>query len=600
MNKQIILFILSFILLGLTACRKDSDIIVDTPQNPIPNIEFQAAIQGVVTDRQGNAMEEVLVSLGGVTTETDENGVFLIRDQIQGQRALLNFSKAGYFDLQKAVFASKIGLARLFVQLSERSNPASIQATNGGQVNIPGGGTATFAPNSFVDEQGNPYSGTVSVFSRFIDPTDENIDRFMPGDLTATDADNEVVGLQSFGMVEVQLEGASGQKLQINQAATLEFPVPVDLINQAPSQIPLWYYDEATGLWKEEGEATLQGDTYTGQVDHFSFWNCDLPAEVIFLEGTLVDGSNNPVIASIRITRPSTGDARFGYSSQAGYFGGLVPANEILLMEVVDDCGVAVYTANIGPFTDNTVLAPIVVTIPTGWTSFTAKLVDCNQNVNIGLYLIVEIPGGNTHYFFPDSLGMVSAYIATCQATELIFTAYDLIARERSTAITLPGTPIIDAGTLVACGVPLTEVILFEFGGGGRYSIPLQAKFNATTFQSVPSIGEVVVQNIIAVDQFGPNEKIIYNGEFEYAFITAMSWTEVKPTFDIEAIDGTAFDLLNYNPDKMIDGTLSLTGTNPGDTIRMTWENVWIEELSGSTLTQEHPNSKVTVTSILE
>jgi len=601
MNKQLILYILSFTLLLLTACRKDSDIIIDTPNNPIPGVEIQAAIQGVVTDRQGNAMEDVLVSMGGVNTQTDENGVFLISDRIQGQRALLNFSKAGYFDLQKAVFASKTGLARLFVELTERNNAASIQSSSGGQVTIQGGGKATFAPNSFVDEQGNAYSGTVSVFSRFIDPTDENIDRFMPGDLTATDADNEVVSLQSFGMVEVQLEGTSGQKLQINQAATLEFPVPAALLSQAPSKIPLWYYDEATGLWKEEGEATLQGDTYIGQVNHFSLWNCDLPAEVIFLEGTLVDEGNNPVIASIRIRRPSTGEARFGYTSQAGYYGGLVPANEVLLMEVLDDCGVAVYTANIGPFADNTDMGTTVVTIPTGWTSFTARLVDCNQEASVGLYLIVNVLGGNSHSFFPDSMGIVSGYIATCQATDIIFTAYDLITREGGTAVTLAGASVIDAGTLVACGVPLTEIILLEFDGGGSYTIPLQSKFTAASFNTVPSLGTIILQSAFAVDQIGPNAKITYAGEFEYAFITATSWPEVRPSFKLSAIDATADNLINYRVENATDGILSFNGTNPGDTLRITWENVLIEEyLDNITLIQEHANSKVTVTSILE
>jgi hypothetical protein len=35
----------------------------------------------------------------------------------------------------------------------------------------------------------------------------------------------------------------------------------------------LWSFDEAKGLWKEEGQAIKTGSNYVGDVSHFSFWN---------------------------------------------------------------------------------------------------------------------------------------------------------------------------------------------------------------------------------------------------------------------------------------------------------------------------------------
>lgn len=77
----------------------------------------------------------------------------------------------------------------------------------------------------------------------------------MPGSLRGTRTDSPEVVLQSFGMVAVEITGANGEALQLanGKTASISFSIAPSLLSFAPARIPLWYFDENTGLWKEEG-----------------------------------------------------------------------------------------------------------------------------------------------------------------------------------------------------------------------------------------------------------------------------------------------------------------------------------------------------------
>ncbi len=93
----------------------------------------------------------------------------------------------------------------------------------------------------------------------------------------------------SFGMMAVVLESTSGEKLQIakDKSAKLTIPIPSSIQSSAPASISLWYVDEQTGLWKEEGTATKNGTSYVGDVKHFSFWNADFSNPAVNVSVTI-------------------------------------------------------------------------------------------------------------------------------------------------------------------------------------------------------------------------------------------------------------------------------------------------------------------------
>src|SRR6185312_12452020 len=108
---------------------------------------------------------------------------------------------------------------------------------------------------------------------------------------------NKRVVITSYGMLAVELESLTGEKLQIapGNTATLMIPVPPSVASSAPSTISLWYVNEQTGAWQEEGTAQKNGNFYVGEVKHFSFWNCDIGASGVTLSMTFHSFTGSPL-----------------------------------------------------------------------------------------------------------------------------------------------------------------------------------------------------------------------------------------------------------------------------------------------------------------
>jgi hypothetical protein len=87
-----------------------------------------------------------------------------------------------------------------------------------------------------------------------------DIPETVPGSFQAVDANNFRVLLKSYGMMAVQLEGQSGELLQIatGKTARLRFTIPNSLSGAAPSTIPLWSLDETKWFYGRKKDRLLK------------------------------------------------------------------------------------------------------------------------------------------------------------------------------------------------------------------------------------------------------------------------------------------------------------------------------------------------------
>jgi hypothetical protein len=299
-NIYRISFTLLFIIcVTVVSCKKDDD--GPTP-DPIPpsGSTLKTNVAGKVTNTDGDVMQGVTVTLAGKTTVTDHRGLYLFKNiDVPKDRMVLKAVQTGYFDCIKGKKTQTGGVNYVDMVIQELPAAVNINATSGGTVNIPGGARIVFQPGSFVDQNGNPYTGTVKVYARHFNPAAPGFAAIVPGgDLIGKNILGENVALYPMGMIEALLRDQSGvNEIKIASGSTAQLRVPIDPSQNAMAQstVPLWHLNETTGIWKEEGEAVKNGNFFEGNVSHFSVWNCDYQGERTTIIGKVLDCQNLPV-----------------------------------------------------------------------------------------------------------------------------------------------------------------------------------------------------------------------------------------------------------------------------------------------------------------
>jgi hypothetical protein len=446
----------------------------DTAGQVVLASPLTANVQGNVFDENGQPAANVVIKVGSEIAATDTKGYFRInKAPLDKNAALVVADKNGYFTAYRS-FGATSGTNQVVIKLTKKTMGGTVSGSNGGDITLINGTRISFPASTIVKASDNSsYIGTVNVYAAYIDPTSGDILDRVPGSFMANDKEGKRVILSSYGMMAVELESTTGEKLQIKSGstATLTSPIPATAQSSAPATIPLWYVDEATGLWKEEGTATKKGNTYVGTVKHFTYWNCDIPVQTVNLSGTFKTANGQPLVNASIVIRPTAGNyygSAHGYTDSLGQFNGPVPANMKLELQVQDGCGGAAYSQNIGPYNESASLGTITVPATTpGVVTVKGKLTNCsNANVTNG-YAIVAINNW-VHYAKVDANGNFSTNYVFCSTNGLVaqVLGVDVAAQQQGNVQNLPVTSsTMDFGTLSACGVTSTEFMDYTLDG---------------------------------------------------------------------------------------------------------------------------------------
>jgi hypothetical protein len=169
-------------------------------------------------------------------------------------------------------------LPRTFAQLAKFRGDTQQQTTlpcrNGIELEIP----ANALEN--VTTRQAP-SGNVDVSLSTVDLTNGSS---MPGDYSATDQNGNARSMESFGAGSVEIRSGNQRfNLKAGMEATMRIPVDITQIvggATPPPTIPFLYYNEQTGVWEQDGVATLTGSgataAYVKKIKHFSTMNADI------------------------------------------------------------------------------------------------------------------------------------------------------------------------------------------------------------------------------------------------------------------------------------------------------------------------------------
>ena len=429
---------------------------------------------GQIVNENSQPIEGVEIKIGSITKHTDSKGVFVIKNaEVYEKFAYITAKKAGFINGSRTVVPNsgsntiKIMMLTATVQATVASGTASnVTLSNGTKVAFDG---------TFKTEAGAAYSGIVKVMMHHLDPSDATTKDKMPGSLMAQNATGSQRILETYGMMNVELQDASGNKLQIANPTSIEMPINALQSASAPNTIPLWYFDETAGYWKEEGSATKVGNKYIGTVKHFSWWNCDVQFPTVSLGITVVNSNQDPM-AGVRVelvrNNQNGGWNVPGYTNVVGQVSGLVPANETLTMNIYSNntvCGnQVVHTQQIGPFSTNTALPIVVIsTSSLNTTIVQGTLTNCNNDNVTNGYVWLQTAG--QFLYTQVTNGSFSFSVLNCSSAAASFTlqGFDLDTMKLTSQQTgILNNQTVTLGAIEACAATNTLSIGSVYQGG--------------------------------------------------------------------------------------------------------------------------------------
>lgn len=306
----------------VNSCKKSDE----TTNIPVTESTLTTSISGIIKNESGQPLAGINVSVGNLSTTTDISGLFNFNNiTVNSSRCLIKCQRTGLIDQYYGLipFSNEITYANIIMMTAEGID--NFHSSTGGLFSLPDGSSAAFPANAIAREDGSQYNGNVTIHLKYINVDDTDFTKKIPGnDLLAIDKTSASKILYSYGMMNVELTGSTGEKLNLAGGKTAELKFPVSSTqNAAPVTIPVWYFDTVKGIWKEEGSATKSGNEYIFNVNHFSWWNCDVPSAMATIKGKVTSCSG--------ILMPNTAVIANGinsvYTNSLGEYQGLIPAN---------------------------------------------------------------------------------------------------------------------------------------------------------------------------------------------------------------------------------------------------------------------------------
>lgn len=312
------------VLLFASGCKKNVEV-------KEPSKSFDPGFSGQIVDEKGSPIENVTILINGVKAETDKKGHFDVKPDSSG-RYVVTIKKHGFGLISKVfyrpkkdgqyilqpVFTTTIDPTKANVIRDLRSAtackgtgfqnirfdkdyqkipliydpqghlvdfgfPAGMEdvfkyMTSAPQCNP--GATITIPANSIVTLNNQSVTSPVTIAINTIDL--ESPDG-MPGDYTYLDENGRQGYMVSMGAVGIEVY-SDKEDYQLNGKEAVKLSLPIDpgqlrFNKQIPESIPLLYYNEKDGTWRQEkeqvGRLNKKRDAYEAELKHFSVINMD-------------------------------------------------------------------------------------------------------------------------------------------------------------------------------------------------------------------------------------------------------------------------------------------------------------------------------------
>lgn len=250
-----------------------------------------------VTNTLGFPVEGALVSvvLDGSAVEdarqqTDSAGNATLSNVLEQSNIVIHIQKEGYAVQLKPVDTPHVNQPAYYdLVIIERGEPIIFKAGESTEIVTTDGAKLELEDAVFEDKDGNPVSGDIQVNITPVDVSTEAGAQAFPGSFSGIlDDGSETEYIVSLGTTEFSFY-QNGEELQLSEGESAVIEIPM-YVNTYPNgnpvnvgdNIPLWYLNENSGIWEQEGVGEVVvnlsspiGLSMRATVSHFSWWNTD-------------------------------------------------------------------------------------------------------------------------------------------------------------------------------------------------------------------------------------------------------------------------------------------------------------------------------------
>jgi hypothetical protein len=187
----------------------------------------------------------------------------------------------------------------LIVQMVPNSSATSFDPATGGTLTAPGSPAQLDVPGNSLRQTGGvpPAAGTALGF---LTPIGPSLDPFLlPGEYVVQPIAGGTSQFESFGGLHIRITDSAGNLLtSLVTPATIRIPVNTRAA-PVPASVLLMRFDATTGIWVEDGTATLQGlapnQYYQGTVTTIGTWAAGQVYTVSTITACVQDQNGTPI-----------------------------------------------------------------------------------------------------------------------------------------------------------------------------------------------------------------------------------------------------------------------------------------------------------------
>lgn len=395
----------------LTACSGDETPPVASP----PPSSSNGSITGRVIASDGSGgVPNAVIEVGTVRATSGADGNYTLSVPAV-DRTVVRADASGFAESFRIARVTAGQSTPLTIQLVKVGVAGNVPIASGGTIDGPSSSQIVLPGNGLVPRTGAPAANVaVSVTPINVSTTTSD----MPGDFTASTS-GTITQIESFGAMLVNVRDSNNVQYSLAPGSTSTIRIPISTrSSNVPATIPLFYFDESTGRWIQDGQATrvVNGPIryYEGAVSRLGYWNADLVMETIVVTGCVRNASGQPVANALVESDGKTysGSSR-AYTTTDGSF--QIPIRKDGEATITALAGTQLTnTATAGPAATNIALDPCLVTT-TSTDGFSIKLTWGASPSDLDSYLFT--PNGYRVSFRNSELGSL---------TELPFAQLDI------------------------------------------------------------------------------------------------------------------------------------------------------------------------------